>query len=106
MVVGHAGAVQSFEVLPLLQKDFQAVLFHTLVVDQLHLQQAGWAAGRQATRQKGKEVDHDFLHSYLMLQEEQVHCGTMMVALFYSSCAPKVAVNKNRVELGQLDLFL
>ena len=41
VVIGHAGAVQGLEVLPLLPEHLETVLLHSLVVDQLHLQQAG-----------------------------------------------------------------
>lgn len=81
VVVGHAGAVQSFEVLALLQKHFQAVLLHTLVVDQLHLQQAGC---RQRD-QRGKVSHNDEVNSHLMRQEDRVYHVDVTVALTESS---------------------
>lgn len=42
VVIGHAGAVQCFKVLPFLMEHFQTVFLHSFIVHQLHLQKAGY----------------------------------------------------------------
>ena len=51
VVIGHAGAVQGLEVLPLLPEHLETILLHSLVVDQLHLQQAGCVEERGGEEQ-------------------------------------------------------
>lgn len=58
MVIGHAGPVQSLEVLSFLVQHFQTVFLHSLVVHQLHLQQTGWSGRRGNDRRGGKVTDN------------------------------------------------